>query len=73
MKLQIFWTLLIDDSKVTQGWQWVSVILGWTVWQYRLWSFQARGAKLKDFCVRINISEGNYWILSFGLMASGQK
>ena len=27
----------------------------------------------KDFCLRINILKGNYWILSFGLMASCQK
>ena len=28
---------------------------------------------VKYFCLRINISKGNYWILSFGLMASCQN
>ena len=43
------------------------------LWQYRLWSFQARVQNQKDFCIRIKISIGNYWILSFRLMASCQK
>ena len=40
------------------------------VWQYRLWSFQTRDTKLERL---INIPNGNYWVLSFGLMVSSQK
>ena len=28
---------------------------------------------LQNFCIRINTPKGNYWMLSFGLMASCQK
>ena len=30
-------------------------------------------AEFKKKCLRINITKGNYWIMSFGLMASYQK
>ena len=43
------------------------------LWQYGLWSFQVGVQNLKDFYIRIDIPKGNYWILSFGLVASCQK
>ena len=47
------------------------------IWQ-RVVEFSNRGYIIRkkmsvDFCLRINISKGNYWILSFGLMVSSQK
>ena len=41
----------------------------WSIWQYELWSFQTGYIKL-DFCLRINIPKGNFWILKIGLTGS---
>ena len=43
------------------------------LWQYGLWSFQMGVQNYKDFCLRINILKGNYWILRIGLVGRCQK
>ena len=40
------------------------------IWQYGSWSFQTGVQNLQDFCLRINIPKGNFWILKIGLMGS---
>jgi hypothetical protein len=43
------------------------------IWQYGLWSFQTGDTKLERFLPKNQLTQRNYWILSFGLMASCQK
>ena len=35
--------------------------------------YKIRNIFARNFCLRINIPKGNYWVLSFGLMQSCQK
>ena len=44
-------------------------IISWnTLWHFRLWSFKIQNKK--GFCIKINLSKENYWILRIGLMGS---
>ena len=44
----------------------------YTLWQYGLLSFQMGGTKLERFFLRINILNGNYWILRIGLVGASE-
>ena len=47
--------------------------LHYTIWQFRLSSFQAGYTKLETFCLKLNIPKENFWILRIGLMGRCQK
>ena len=45
----------------------------YALWQYGCGVFKRGVQNQKDFCLRINILRGNYWILRIGLMGRCQK
>ena len=62
-----------DSTSLRPGWIVPLVSSGRIIGNTGCWVFKRGIQNWKDFCLKINVPKGNYWILRIGLMGMPQK